>query len=355
MADDNRMNDVKRIYRGHGGTDEAGRPDTEAVYSESPYDASRPDSPYSPYGGFGDSPDTHIGGTQPIPIKKGLFDGISVAQVIAASAAAATSMLLASRIGIAGSVIGAAVSSMVTVVCSQLYRNALDASARKLKAKQMSHALEQGAARDFASTEGTCATDEGTAGAPQIRIAPTKLRARAAAERSASKRKVAAFSALIALAAVAASAGIIMLTTSGRGLGAKAPSIFGSRPTDSQTAPATAGDAVEAPEMRADPGTPDDRPEKSENGAGSGGSTGTGADGSAGGGASGAPDKGETAQQDGSTAGAGDSTSGQTGAGSEGADDGAPTSANGKPASGTDGTAGSANAATPVPLKGDAA
>ena len=74
-------------------------------------------SPYSAYLG---SPDTHIGATQPIALRKGLLDGISVAQIIAAAAAAVTSMLLSSKIGIAGSVIGAAVSSVVTVVCSQL-------------------------------------------------------------------------------------------------------------------------------------------------------------------------------------------------------------------------------------------
>ena len=192
----------------------------------------------SPYAAYLGSPDTHIGATQPIAVRKGLFDGISVAQVIAASAAAATSMLLASRIGIAGSVIGAAVSSMITVICSQLYRNALDASAQKLKAKQASSGLAHGTAMsDSAVTE-----PNGTFAAPYAarlegreltaRIAPTKLQARAAAERSATKRKVAVVSVVIAVAAVAASAGIIMLTTSGEGLGVKVPSLFAS--TDQQ-------------------------------------------------------------------------------------------------------------------------
>ena len=101
----------------------------------------------SPYAAYLGSPENRIGSTQPIAVRRGLFDGISVAQVIAASAAAATSMLLASRIGIAGSVIGAAVSSMVTVICSQLYRNALDASAEKLKEKQMLAAAAHGGPR----------------------------------------------------------------------------------------------------------------------------------------------------------------------------------------------------------------
>ena len=193
---------------------------------------------HSPYAAYLGSPDTHIGATQPIAVRKGLFEGISIAQVIAASAAAATSMLLASRIGIAGSVIGAAVSSMITVICSQLYRNALDASAQKLKAKQASSGLAHGTAMSAsAATE-----PNGTVAAPYAarlegrdltaRIAPTKLQARAAAERSATKRKVAVVSVVIAVAAVAASAGIIMLTTSGEGLGVKVPSLFAS--TDQQ-------------------------------------------------------------------------------------------------------------------------
>ena len=44
-----------------------------------------------------------IGSTQPIAKKEGLFDGISIGQIAASAAAAATSMLLASKIGIAGS------------------------------------------------------------------------------------------------------------------------------------------------------------------------------------------------------------------------------------------------------------
>lgn len=323
MANDIRMDNEKRTYGGRDGAGYEGRLVSGPAYPESAYPESHPNSPYSPYGG-GDSPDTHIGGTQPIPIKKGLFDGISVAQAIAASAAAATSMLLASRIGIAGSVIGAAVSSMVTVICSQLYRNALDASARKLKAKQMSHAYEQDALRGYASTEGPSATDEATAGAPRIRIAPTKLQARAAAERSASKRKVAVVSALIAIAAVAASAGIIMLTTSGQGLGTKTPSVFGNRPADVQPAPEadmTVDDPAETPTAQTNPDTPSAEPVKPENGAASDGTAGTGAEGTTGDTTDGAPSEGGTSQQNGSDAGPGESAPDETDAAGEGAGD----------------------------------
>lgn len=77
-----------------------------------------------------------IGNTQPIPEQERLLDGISIPQIIAGAAAAATSMALASQIGIAGSVIGAAVSSVVTVVSSQLYRRFLSKSAEKLKSSR---------------------------------------------------------------------------------------------------------------------------------------------------------------------------------------------------------------------------
>lgn len=195
--------------------------------------------------------------------RKRLFDGISVAQVIAASAAAATSMLLASKIGIAGSVIGAAVSSMVTVICSQLYRNALDASAEKLRLKQLRASDPAGSygtssdyrtnssyvtGSDYATSDAYASPldgqipqiAEGVTLRPGARIAPTKLRARAAAERSANARKVAYASVGIALLAVALCAGAILLSTSGEGLGIKTPSIFGTAqpaPSDTTVAP----------------------------------------------------------------------------------------------------------------------
>ena len=50
---------------------------------------------------------------------KGLFEGLSVSQVTAGALAAVTSMLLSAQIGIAGSVIGVAVGSVVSTVSSQ--------------------------------------------------------------------------------------------------------------------------------------------------------------------------------------------------------------------------------------------
>lgn len=200
-----------------------------------PHDATTQIPSSSPYNDL-------MGQTFAAPSRKRLFDGISIAQVIAASAAAATSMLLASKIGIAGSVIGAAVSSMVTVICSQLYRNALDASAEKLRLKQMSP--DTSSYPEYPTTGSPArmydaqapALDEGVTLRPGARIAPTKLRARAAAERSANARKVAYASVGIALLAVALCAGAILLSTAGEGLGAKTPSIFGpAQPVASDT------------------------------------------------------------------------------------------------------------------------
>ncbi len=62
-----------------------------------------------------------------------LFEDLSIAQVSAGALAAVTSMLLASRIGIAGSVIGVAVGSVVSAVASQVYKKFFEASASKIR------------------------------------------------------------------------------------------------------------------------------------------------------------------------------------------------------------------------------
>ena len=63
----------------------------------------------------------------------GLLEGLSVPQVAAGALAAVTSMLLSSKIGIAGSVIGVAVGSVVSTLSSQIYKQFLQASADKLR------------------------------------------------------------------------------------------------------------------------------------------------------------------------------------------------------------------------------
>lgn len=64
---------------------------------------------------------------------RGLFDDLSMAQVIAGALAAATVFLLSSVIGVAGSLIGAAIGSVISAVSSQVYKKALSASADKIR------------------------------------------------------------------------------------------------------------------------------------------------------------------------------------------------------------------------------
>lgn len=294
----------------------------------------------SPYAAYLGSPDTHIGATQPIAVRKGLFDGISVAQVIAASAAAATSMLLASRIGIAGSVIGAAVSSMITVICSQLYRNALDASAQKLKAKQASSGLAHGTAMSTSAVT----EPNGTFAAPYAarlegreltaRIAPTKLQARAAAERSATKRKVAVVSVVIAVAAVAASAGIIMLTTSGEGLGVKVPSLFASTDQQAVVPEDPADELASSTPTPQDTGAPPTDGQSTNQSGATDGATDAGGQDATGGGAAGNGQSGTDESTSNGATGSDDSTAGN-GAGSSDAGSDTGTSGGGSANGGT--------------------
>ena len=180
-----------------------------------------------------------IGQTMAIAPKKGLFDDISIPQIIAGAAAAATSVALASKIGIAGSVIGAAVSSVITVVSSQVYRHFISASANALKGTHAAVDYPAGAYEpvEFNAEEhlgGAATTQEmcQVAGrATTARVAPNSLRAKAAAERSQTQKKVIVFSIAIAIVAVIACAGAILITTAGEGLGERPESILSSRTT----------------------------------------------------------------------------------------------------------------------------
>ena len=159
-----------------------------------------------------------IGQTQAIAPKEKLLEGLSIPQVIAGAAAAATSVALASHIGIAGSVIGAAVSSIVTVLSSQVYRHFLSAGAAKLKHEPErpgpSSAYVSGYGYSERAAQGYYDRQPARYGA---RIAPTKLQARAAAERAATQRKVIGFSVLAGALAVVVCAGAIWLFTAGPG------------------------------------------------------------------------------------------------------------------------------------------
>lgn len=182
-----------------------------------------------------------IGQTMAIAPKKGLFDDISIPQIIAGAAAAATSVALASKIGIAGSVIGAAVSSVITVVSSQVYRHFISASAEAIKGTHAAVDYPAGAYEpvepDVEEHLGGAATTQEmrqVAGrATTARVAPNSLRAKAAAERSQTQKKVIVFSIAIAIVAVIACTGAILITTAGEGLGESPEPILSSRTTES--------------------------------------------------------------------------------------------------------------------------
>lgn len=84
---------------------------------------------------------------------KGLFEGLSVSQVTAGALAAVTSMLLSAQIGIAGSVIGVAVGSVVSTVSSQLYKKFLAGSAEKLRGFASSDNTEGNATTNAAAAQ----------------------------------------------------------------------------------------------------------------------------------------------------------------------------------------------------------
>ncbi len=189
-----------------------------------------------------DAKEQFIGQTQAIAPKEKLFDGLSIPQIIAGAAAAATSVALASHIGIAGSVVGAAISSVVTVVSSQVYRRFLTAGARRLKGPAPTPGVNNGYVSDYGyskrAAQGFYDQKPARYGA---RVAPTKLQARAAAERAAMQRKVVMFSVAAAVLAVTLCAGIILLSTSGVGWGKRIDTLW---PASTYTAEADAATDV---------------------------------------------------------------------------------------------------------------
>lgn len=66
-------------------------------------------------------------------VLRGVLSDLSLPQVAGTALAAVTSMLLSSYIGIAGSIIGVAVASVVSTVCASLYKNFLAASAERIR------------------------------------------------------------------------------------------------------------------------------------------------------------------------------------------------------------------------------
>ena len=207
---------------------------------------------------------------------KSLFEGLSGAQLTAGALAAVTSMLLSAQIGIAGSVIGVAVGSVVSTVASQVYKRFLEQSATRLRGMRdsdeesstggvgVAEGLEGLEAVPFGTEEDVRADGPKAGQAEQTEFAGGSMRAvdqlasgrviaggvpgRATAtphlgdkslagditaqhvreKREHDKRMqrgVIAVSIVSALVAVAVSAGFVMLTTQGQGLGTKPAAI----------------------------------------------------------------------------------------------------------------------------------
>lgn len=206
----------------------------------------------------------------------GLFDDLSIAQVVAGALAAVTSMLLASQIGIYGSAIGVGVGSVVSAVASQLYKKFLQRSADKLKEIHPGETLAMGSkgsagSKDGASAGGGAGAAVGAGSVAGSHAAATaKLDAaettalpkeaprgrtphadaslaggtvvqRARAERQRKKkfkRGVVIVSIVSALLAVAVSAFVIDFVSAGQGVGAKTEPILPSRSQPADDAPA---------------------------------------------------------------------------------------------------------------------
>ncbi len=185
--------------------------------------------------------DAGMGADRPAFLKRigNLFGDLTFSQVAAGALAAVTSMLLASSVGIAGSLIGAAVGSVVATVSSQVYRRFLNASAEKL------HGVASGSAETAEDAGGpSSAADDSSLSASETVALPAVARvpvsntprlgdfsatasaavidARAQRVRKARlQRRVVACSAVSALIAVALTAAAIGWLTAGEGLGAK--------------------------------------------------------------------------------------------------------------------------------------
>ena len=180
-----------------------------------------------------------------------LFEDLSIAQVIAGALAAATVFLLSSVIGVAGSLIGAAVGSIVSAVSSQVYKKMLSASADKIRdvapdgaSANQADPNETRLMEPVSSSETRVIDSDKIAasatkvmGADDIRyqahassdkaVDPALQRAHVRRRRKARvQRSVIIVSIVSALIAIVVSAGLIHVFTDGQGIGEKTEPIF---------------------------------------------------------------------------------------------------------------------------------
>ena len=285
----------------------------------------------------------------------GLFEDLSVAQVAAGALAAVTSMLLASQIGIYGSVIGVGVGSVVSAVASQLYKKFLQRSADKLRDLAPGEVLpamkagkggrEDGAAAgvDAASATGEDAgktsalSDDGRTAVlktepvevgrtPRLRDAAqegdvTARRALAQRDRKKRvKRGALVVSVVSALAAVAVSAVVIYAVSAGEGVGAKTGPLIStsrSQPSNDGGAAGSSADEGGSPNST-DSGDGAKGDPSKDAGNDKGGQSGSGADGSgsnSGSGSGSTSGDGSGSSGSGSSGGSGDASGGGSGTG----------------------------------------
>lgn len=161
--------------------------------------------------------------------KESLFGDLSMTQLAAGALAASTSALFSSQIGIAGTIIGVAVGSVVSAVASQLYKRFFAASAEKLRSAG-ANLVDSARSR---RTEGGASAGDSDDGVLISDVSDLmdndEIRSTAAQRRKkATQRKVLAVSAVSAIVAVVVTAGVVSLATSGEGLGPKTEPLFAS-------------------------------------------------------------------------------------------------------------------------------
>lgn len=188
-------------------------------------------------------------------LRKGLLDELSLSQVVAGALAAVTSVALSSKIGIAGSLIGVAVASVVSTVASQLYRGMLRRGSDKLRElASTDEAADQGNPYGLdrrASEDELLSPTYGASGqdAPAPRVAPASIREAAhLRHQQAVHRRVMVAAVVSSLVAVAATALVIMAATHGEGLGQRIGTVEQSAATtEAATHAAKTHEATQSP------------------------------------------------------------------------------------------------------------
>ena len=162
---------------------------------------------------------------------KKFFEGLSLSSIVAGTLAAVTSFLLASKIGIAGSVMGAPASYIVSAVATKIYQNILTASGEKLQSASSSgndddttdNKSDKAAESESDTTMTGMVNTVSTARKPR-EVVSNRANGRTYSvnelrkARSHNSKRTAIIVTLVSgLLAVAVTAGIVMLVTQGRG------------------------------------------------------------------------------------------------------------------------------------------